>query len=119
MANTRRGEISAELGGEIHILCLTLGALADLEHAFGAENLVALVQRFETAHLSARDLMRILGAGLRGAGGHLTDEQVGELSVPEGVAGYVRIAADLLAATFGTTVPPKDTPANPSVPQNA
>ena len=34
MANAHRGEIEAELSGRTYVLCLTLGALAELEHAF-------------------------------------------------------------------------------------
>ena len=118
MANVRRGEICAELSGETYTLCLTLGALAELEQAFGADDLVALVRRFETSELSARDLIRLLGAGLRGAGVSISDHQVAEMSVPDGVPGFIRIAASLLAATFGGDKP-KDEPQNPSVPQNA
>ena len=33
MANAHRGEIEATLGGKPYTLCLTLGALAELEHA--------------------------------------------------------------------------------------
>ena len=35
MANRHRGEIEAELGGQRYTLCLTLGALAEIEHAYG------------------------------------------------------------------------------------
>ena len=124
MANKYRGEIAAELGGKPYRLCLTLGALAELEAAFESSDLVALVKRFETGHLAARDLIRILGAGLRGAGHDISDLQLSQLPHPGGVQGYVQIAADLLAATFGTqtppgVTPPKDQPANPPVPQSA
>ena len=44
---------------------LTLGALAELEAAFGAADLVALTERFGSGRLTARDLTRIIGAGLR------------------------------------------------------
>jgi hypothetical protein len=101
MANRHRGEIDAELGGARRTLVLTLGALAELEAAFGADDLVALTDRFGTGRLSARDLTRIIGAGLRGAGETLTDNEVARLSVEGGAAGYVRIVADLVAATFG------------------
>jgi len=37
MANRHRGEIEAEIGGVRRRLVLTLGALAELEDAFGAE----------------------------------------------------------------------------------
>jgi hypothetical protein len=46
MPNKHRGEIEAELGGNRHTLVLTLGALAELESAFGADDLVALAERF-------------------------------------------------------------------------
>ena len=46
---------------------LTLGALAELESAFGDEDMIALAERFGRGRLSARDAARIIGAGLRGA----------------------------------------------------
>ena len=58
MANRHRGEIEAELGGERRTLCLTLGALAELESAFGAEDLAALAERFGSGRMSARDAYR-------------------------------------------------------------
>jgi hypothetical protein len=100
-ANRRRGEIAATLDGREHRLCLTLGALAELEAAFGAEDLTALVERFSTGRLSAKDLIRVISAGLRGAGAALTDEEVAAMRVEDGAAGYARIASDLLAMTFG------------------
>jgi hypothetical protein len=101
MANKYRGEIHAEIGGEIRTLVLTLGALAELEDAFGVEDLVALTERFSTGRLKARDLIRIIGAGLRGAGEAVSDDEVARLAVDGGAQGYVRIAAALIAATFG------------------
>ena len=118
MANHHRGEISAELGGRTWTLCLTLGALAGLEDAFGASGLAALAQRFEGNTVSARDLVKIIGAGLRGGGATLGDDEVAGLSSPAGLPGYVRIAASLLAATFGVE-PERDRPANPPEPQDA
>jgi len=100
MANRYRGEIDAELGGRRRRLVLTLGALAELEAAFGADDLVALAERFGSGRLTARDMIRILGAGLRGAGETISDEEVAAFAVDGGAAGYVRIAADLIAATF-------------------
>lgn len=101
MANKYRGEIEAELGGARRTLVLTLGALAELEDAFGAEDLVALTERFGTGRLKARDLIRIIGAGLRGAGEAVSDDEVASFAVDGGAPGYVRIAAALVAATFG------------------
>lgn len=105
MPNLHRGEIEAEIGGARRRLVLTLGALAELEAAFGVDDIVALAERFGTGRLRARDLTRIIGAGLRGAGEDVSDEDVSEMAVDRGAAGYVRIAADLIAATFGGDAP--------------
>jgi hypothetical protein len=99
--NRRRGEIAAKFDGETRLLCLTLGALAELESAFGVDDLVELAQRFEAGKLSAGDIIRIVGAGLRGAGNRLTDEDVAEMSTEGGAAGFARIATELLWLSFG------------------
>jgi len=101
MANRHRGEITAELGGRQRTLVLTLGALAELEAAFGASDLVALAERFGGGRLSARDLVVIIGAGLRGAGEAVSDDEVAAMRAPGGAAGFVAIAAELVVATFG------------------
>jgi hypothetical protein len=101
MANARRGEIEAELGGTRRRLVLTLGALAELEAHFEASDLVDLAERFAAGRLSAGDLAAIIGAGLRGAGETITDREVGALAVEGGAAGYARIASALLAVAFG------------------
>ena len=102
MPNRHRGEIEAEIGGAKRRLVLTLGALAELEDAFGADDLVALTERFGSGRMKARDLTRIIGAGLRGAGEAVSDEDVAAMAVDGGAQAYVRIAAELIAATFGT-----------------
>lgn len=101
MANARRGEIEAELGGTRRRLVLTLGALAELEAHFEASDLVDLAERFAAGRLAAGDLAAIIGAGLRGAGEAITDREVASLAVEGGAAGYARIAAALLSVTFG------------------
>jgi hypothetical protein len=117
MVNSKRGEIEATLDGASYTLCLTLGALAELENGLGASDLVALAERFESNRLSARDILHIIGCGLRGAGHRLTDDQVSRMKVSGGFAAYVQIAADLLAATFGDE--PETHGANPRSPQDA
>jgi hypothetical protein len=101
MANRHRGEIEAEIGGARRRLVLTLGALAELEDAFGADDLVALTERFGAGRMKARDLTRIIGAGLRGAGESVSDDEVAAMAIDGGAQGYVRVAAALIAATFG------------------
>jgi len=101
MPNHHRGEIAAEIGGARRTLVLTLGALAELESSFGAADLGALAERFGAGRLRAHDLIRIIAAGLRGAGEIVTDEEVARMSVPGGAASYVRIAVALIEATFG------------------
>lgn len=101
MANRHRGEIDAVLDGKTYRLCLTLGALAELESAFGHEDMLALAQRFETGRIGARDAIRIIGAGLRGAGHAIADEAVADMQAEGGALGFVSIVAALLAATFG------------------
>lgn len=103
MANAHRGEIEAELGGRTWRLCLTLGALAELESAYGGEDLLALAQRFEQGRIGALDAIRIIGAGLRGAGHEMSDREVAMMSAEGGAAGYLRIVVGLLKATFGVT----------------
>jgi hypothetical protein len=115
MPNHHRGEIEAEIGGVRRRLVLTLGALAELESAFGADDLVALAERFGAGRLSARDLARIIGCGLRGAGEAISDAEVAAMPVAGGAQGYVAIAADLIAATFGSAE--AGSPQNPPSPQ--
>lgn len=100
MTNLHRGEIEATLDGEVYRLCLTLGALAELESAFGDGDMLALAERFEKGRFSANDAMRIIGAGLRGGGHGLADEAVALMKADGGAAGFVDIVARLLRATF-------------------
>ena len=101
MANTQRGEVDAVIGGETKILCLTLGALAELEARLQAGDLVGLAERFGNGRVSARDLTAILGAGLRGGGNAISDDDLARLSIEGGLKGAADIAARLLRATFG------------------
>ena len=102
MANPFRGEIEAELNGRRLTLCLTLAALAELEAAFGAQDLQALAERFETGRLKASDITKILAAGLRGAGHAFADDDVAQMRCEKGVPGLIDIVAILLKATFSS-----------------
>ena len=52
MANKYRGEIDANLDGTGYVLCLTLGALAELESAFGSDDMLALAGRFSSGRIA-------------------------------------------------------------------
>ena len=92
---------------------MTLGALAELESAFGDEDMLALARRFEAGRISARDASRIIGAGLRGGGNDLSDADVARMRADGGVAGFIDIVARLLGATFaGDETAAKASPAD-------
>ena len=121
MANRRRGEVALCLGDERYTLCLTLGALAELEDAFGVQDLNALAERFGTGCLSSRDLLTILGLGLRGGGHAISDREVANLALSEGIEPVAEAIVALLVNTFGAqgsgaagALPPI-----PPLPQNA
>lgn len=110
VANRRRGEVSAVIDGREARLCLTLGALAELEDAFACEDMGALARRFSGGRLSARDLLRILAAGLRGAGTAVSNAEVAAMRVEGGAAGAARVAAELLTSAFGVAEEPAPDP---------
>ena len=87
-ANAHRGEVVRTLGGVERRLCLTLGALAELETAFGLDGWEALSARLR--RLSARDMAAVLAALLRGGGEGAVD--VGRIDFRE--------AAEAVAAAF-------------------
>ena len=84
--NPQRGEVALDIGGETRTLCLTLGALAEIEQALGCESLRDLSVRLKA--ISARDLQILLAALLRGGGE--TDAAAGldglSIRPPEAVA---------------------------------
>ena len=105
-ANRHRGELTARLDGRSYTLCLTLGALAEIEEACGGEDLLCLAKRFSEGRLRAQDALHILGAALRGAGHKIEDKDVSRMTVEGGVAGLARLVAALLQSAFlGDTNP--------------
>ena len=106
-ANRHRGEVEAVFDGERRILCLTLGALAELETAFSAEGLGDLGERLASGRLKARDLIAIIGAGLRGGGNAIADEEVAAMGMEGGVAAYAGLVGELLTVTFTGGEPPQ------------
>lgn len=110
MPNRLRGEISACLDGRTWTLVLTLGALAELEMYFECRDLTALVDRLGEMSLTSHDLIAILGAGLRGAGNDVSDDQVAMMRGAGGAAGFAAIVADLLHVTFAQGEEAPDAP---------
>ncbi|MEM8920726.1 MAG: GTA-gp10 family protein [Pseudomonadota bacterium] len=82
--NAARGEVSLDVDGVPRRLCLTLGALAEMETALGCEDLSALQGRLASA--SARDLVLVLAALLRGGGEAETAARIAVASVELGDA---------------------------------
>ncbi|MAY60924.1 MAG: hypothetical protein CML29_01820 [Rhizobiales bacterium] len=108
--NRLRGEVTARIDGESRILCLTLGALAQLESAYETDGLSALCARLGAGTFSSSDLIRILGAGLRGGGNLADDADVAAMTFDGGVPEMARIAAELLVAAFGAGEGPNPPP---------
>lgn len=101
MANRRRGEVPLVIGPDRYTLCLTLGALAELEEALGARDLAGLAERFADGRLASRDLIALLGAALRGGGHDLDDAAVARLPLGGGIAPIALALGEVLAAAFG------------------
>lgn len=98
MANPWTGEVALTIDGERRALKLTLGALAELEERLGADSLLALVQRFEGGRFSARDVIAVLVAGLRGGGHGAMDLAAAEIA--GGPMEAARVAGQLILRAF-------------------
>lgn len=101
MANRRRGEVALALGPERYTLCLTLGALAELEDALGATDLPDLAARFAGGRLRSRDLIALLGAALRGGGHDLDAGAVAALPLGGNLDAIATALGAVLVAAFG------------------
>lgn len=92
MVNGVRGEVAVMLAGTERSLCLTLGALAEIETGLGTAGMAALAERMRS--LSARDLMVVLAALLRGGGETALADGLADASVDP------REAAEAVAKAF-------------------
>ena len=119
MTNMHRAEVSVEIGGARHVLRLTLGALAEIEAAYGVADLQALGATLGTGRISARDLITLLAAAMRGGGAQLSDSAVGAMIGAEDLPQLVDAIARLFALSFGeegagnTSVSRPFSPGNP------
>ncbi|PLW76956.1 gene transfer agent family protein [Cohaesibacter celericrescens] len=100
MANRRRGEISLELNEKPYRLCLTLGALAELEDSMGLENIGQLADRFAQGKVRSVDLVKILGAALRAGGADICDKEAAAMRCEGGAIALTKALVDVLRLTF-------------------
>ena len=101
MANHHRGDVDLALAGETLTLRLTLGALAEIEAAFGASDLAALGARLSQGRISAADLIRLLAAAARGGGHRLSDADfAGRVSAAD-IPACIAALGEVFALTFG------------------
>lgn len=92
VANGARGEVVAALAGSERRLCLTLGALAEIETGLELEGLSGLAERMRA--LSARDLTIVLAALLRGGGERTLADELDRAAIDP------REAAEAVAKAF-------------------
>ncbi len=101
--NPYRGEVALVLDGERHCMRLTLGALAELEDALGADSMLALVERFESGAFSASDLISLLLAGLRGGGLEIERAALMAGTIEGGPVAAAKAGALLLKRAFSVS----------------
>lgn len=100
MANIIRGEVETNIAGKSYVLCLTLGAVAEIEAKLDCKSLNAMSQKFAQGEVSANDLVIILGAAFRGGGNAMRDDEVAALRFANGLRGAAELAAQVLKAGF-------------------
>lgn len=100
MENRWRGDVVLVVDGQHHKMKLTLGALAELEEDLAEPSLMALVQRFEGAVFSTRDVLALLCAGLRGGGVMMDPDVLAGAEIEGGPMRAAQAAAELLARAF-------------------
>lgn len=92
LSNRARGEVALRIGGVERKLCVTLGALAELEAAFDVASFVDLGERL--TRLTASDLLIVLAALVSGGGEMMSARELAAASIDP------RAAADAVAEAF-------------------
>lgn len=100
MANPWAGEVALDVDGERRVAKLTLGALAELEAELSSGSLVDLIERFEEGRHSARDILAVVVAGLRGGGWDVTAAGLVASDIEGGPLAAGAAAAKLLVRAF-------------------
>jgi Phage tail tube protein, GTA-gp10 len=101
MINRKRGEVLWHYGGKDYRLCLTLGALAELEDYFSTMGLAALSERLSQGAFSAHDLIALLYAGLRGGGETINRSELAELPIEAIFPSALTAIGEMVQAAFG------------------
>lgn len=94
--NGVRGEVSLDVAGQKRVLCLTLGALAEIESAFGCESLADLQARMR--RLTAAELLQLVSILMKGAGEHVEPDELARLNIQPAAAALA------VAEAFGAGV---------------
>ena len=96
LVNTARGEVLLEIDGAPRRLCVTLGALAELEAAFDVGSLAELGERL--GQLTASDLITVLSALTAGGGESMSAAELAAVNIdPKAAASAV---AEAFRAAF-------------------
>ena len=89
--------------GRDYRLCLTLGALAELEHHFEANGIAELSERLARGSLSSTDIIALLAAGLRGAGEEFDPTSLHTIPIADLFPNALTAIAGMIDAAFGAT----------------
>jgi len=92
--NPLRGEVAITLGGRAQVMRPTFAAIMEIEAELGG--VVPLARRAAKGEFGLRDLTVVIRAGLNGAGGDETLEDVGALVLEAGVANVTAPVRDFL-----------------------
>lgn len=117
MTNKYRGCIAQDFNGFSYNLCLTLGALAELEEALNCQNISCLFKKFQEGYFSTQDIIKILGIALRAGGSDIQDKDIHKWPLDRGFLIYVNTVSRLLQETFFLDIhDKKETQENPYMP---
>lgn len=103
VTNRARGEVTLDLDGKAVPLRLTLQALAEIETAFGAKDLTALIEKLADGRPTTRELLAIVVATSRNAAHSSLDlARLHDLSAADtGIV--IGAIGELITVTFAST----------------
>lgn len=90
MVNRARGEVSVEIGGKAYTLAMTLGALAELEDAFGADGFEAVFDA-TFAKLGAKSVSKFISAVAAGNRVEIPTDDIADMMPSDAIAVVQRI----------------------------